>query len=75
MLSQKNCKNRCFKKKFCKRKKKKRIVRDNSFKNVDLVDDDTTSVKYLESVELNTLIERNLFLCHGNANCCVDVRC
>ena len=58
-----NRNKKCFKKKFCKRKKKKRLVRDNSFMSVDLVDDDTTWVKYLESVKLNTFIKRNLFLC------------
>ena len=63
LVPNQNRNKKCFKKKFCKRKKKKRLVRDNSFMSVDLVDDDTTWVKYLESVKLNTFIKRNLFLC------------
>ena len=59
----KDHKKKYFKKKSCKRKKKKRLVGDN-FKSVDLVDNDTTWVKYLESVKLNTCIESNLFLCN-----------
>ena len=55
-------KKKCFKHKFCK--KKKGLVGDNKFKSVDLVDEGTTWIKYLESVELNTLFERNIFLCN-----------